>query len=356
MHLILEKIILTNFKSYNSFAIQLQHGFNCITGLNGVGKTNLLDAIYYICLCKSAFAASDKNVVAEGQSFFRIEAAFENDTIVAKYQQRKKVFECNKKPYNRLFEHVGRFPIVLAAPEDAKIIAGGSAERRKFIDTSLAQTNNTYLENLMTYNRLLRQRNAALKNMLDSKTTDKALIQAIDNQMMPLSIQLQQDRNKFIQAFSPVFQKSYATISNDREKAAIHYHSNFDKTSLKPQLEQVFKQDYYAGRSQIGIHKDNLTFELDGREVKDFASQGQTKSVLLALRLAQFDWIRQELDKTPIFLIDDIYDKLDASRVLQLLSLLSNLSIPQIVLTDTNAERLKPILEKLETTFHFIEL
>lgn len=343
----LQKIILTNFKNYPKQTIELSPKLNCFTGLNGMGKTNILDAVYYLCMCKSHFSAGDNYVVQTGQEFFRIEGNFVNNAnkilkVVAKVQPRKnKVFEHDNVVYDKLSEHIGKVPIVMIAPDDVALITEGSEERRRLMDITISQLDQHYLNALLTYNKIIEQRNALLKQLGQSNSTNNiGLLDIYDSQLLAPAQYIFEQRQKLVAQLSPVFQHYYGIISNQQEQPNCFYESKLLHTPYIDLLKQSRDKDRILQRTTAGIHRDDIVFYFDeGSPAKRFASQGQLKSFLLAIKLAQHDILRDRTATMPILLLDDIFDKLDAERVRQLLHLLSGENFGQILVTDTQKER-----------------
>lgn len=310
MHL--ETIKLTNFKNYESANLAFSPELNAFVGLNGTGKTNLLDAIYYACMCKSYFLALDSDVILRGADFLRVDAVFQKNSkrerIVAKVQARKrKIFERNDVPYAALSDHIGLLPVVMIAPDDTDLIKEGSEERRRFVDNALSQLDNLYLRHLMFYNKIVEQRNAALKKWSDNeaKSSQKQgnteggnfsswaqLIDTYDQQLLPSANYIFQKRTVFITEFEPVFNQFYKKITDERETVSIVYESQLLTDNFSDLLIKNREKDRYLQRTSAGIHKDNLSFEMNGKPIRKFGSQGQLKSFVIALKLAQYHILR----------------------------------------------------------------
>lgn len=313
MHL--DTIKITNFKNYESANLTFSPQLNAFVGLNGTGKTNLLDAIYYACMCKSYFLASDSDVILRGSDFLRIDATFQKqdkrERIVAKVQARKrKIFERNDVPYPALSDHIGLLPVVMIAPDDTDLIKEGSEERRRFVDNALSQLDNLYLRHLMFYNKIVEQRNATLKkwsetNPNHSKFFEKAentegsqksnwqdLIDTYDSQLLPSANYIFEKRQAFIVDFEPVFNHFYKKITDERETVSIVYESQLLTDNLSNLLHRNREKDRILQRTSAGIHRDNLSFEMNGKPIRKFGSQGQLKSFVIALKLAQYHVIR----------------------------------------------------------------
>ncbi len=346
----LDTIKLTNFKNYEAQQLQFSEGLNCFVGRNGMGKTNLLDAIYYLCMCKSNFALTDAHICRHESDFIRLEGLFQRadkkEKVVAKViPRKKKTFERNDVAYKTLSEHIGLLPVVMIIPDDTRLVTEGSEERRRLIDNTLSQYDADYLLALLRYNRLLRQRNAALKKMGMEGNYNAALIQAYNEQMGAPAKSIYQKRADFVKQFITVFQQYYSAISGKQEQVDCLYSSQLAKEDFGLLLEQSADKDRVLQRTTVGVHKDDLKLMIDGHALKRFASQGQLKSYVLALKLAQYDFLRQEKKIAPILLLDDIFDKLDSHRVKQLIALLMEQNFGQVCITDTHDKRLEEVIE-----------
>ena len=311
MHL--ETIKLTNFKNYESANLAFSPELNAFVGLNGTGKTNLLDAIYYACMCKSYFLALDSDVILRGSGFLRVDAVFQKkgkrERIVAKVQARKrKIFERNDVPYAALSDHIGLLPVVMIAPDDTDLIKEGSEERRRFVDNALSQLDNLYLRHLMFYNKIVEQRNAALKKWAENgQNTEETyssnwlqLIDTYDQQLLPSANYIFEKRQLFIVDFEPVFNQFYKQITDERETVSIVYESQLLTDNFTNLLIKNREKDRYLQRTSAGIHKDNLSFEMNGKPIRKFGSQGQLKSFVIALKLAQYHILRIKNSKLKI--------------------------------------------------------
>jgi DNA replication and repair protein RecF len=357
----LSQLKLTNFKSYEAQRFDFSSRLNCLTGLNGVGKTNVLDAVHFLCLCKSHAGLNDRNLVRHGESFFRIEGLFETEgdavKIAAKFQvgQRKEI-ERNGNVYERLLDYIGQFPVVMIAPDDITLVQDGSEDRRRFLDSTLSQISPEYLQNLLIYNALLKQRNALLKYFSEQKHFDPVLLESLDRQMPAPAQAIFEQRRIFAEAFQPIFLEYYASISGSREVVGVRYESDLGKGDFAEMMRQALEKDRFLQRTTVGPHRDDLGMFMDGQPVKKFASQGQLKSFLLALRLAQYEVLRREKKLTPILLLDDIFDKLDIQRVRQLVALLIGQDFGQIFITDTQRERIEPIVASFSGDYKVFEV
>lgn len=349
----LQKIKLSNFKNYELQSVEFSTKVNCIVGLNGMGKTNLLDSIYYICMCKSHFGITDSFVKRHESKFIRIEGQFKKGkkrfkTVAKIIPKEKKEFELNGVVYDKLADHIGTFPVVMITPFDLELVLEGSEIRRKFLDNTLSQIDGEYLNALIQYNRILRQRNATLKKFGESGRVDEGLLDIFDDQLVAPAQLIHEKRTHFSELFIPVFQEYYKIISSDQEQVSYTYRSQLKEQNFKELLKGNRQKDVILQRSTIGVHKDDLQFKIENFPLKKFASQGQTKSFILALKLAQYDLLKKEKNCPPLLLLDDIFDKLDAKRVEHLLKLLFEKDFGQIFFTDTHEDRLSVILDKLE--------
>ncbi|WP_052597078.1 DNA replication/repair protein RecF [Aureispira sp. CCB-QB1] len=354
MHL--QELTLSNFKNYDNQVLQLSTKLNCFVGENGMGKTNLLDAIHYLCMCKSHFSLPDRQVVRHGEDFFRIEGYLERgekrEQVVCKYAPKiKKVMERNKVTYKRLADHIGLFPMIMITPDDTLLITEGSENRRQFVDVLLVQLDANYLNHLMVYNKVLQQRNAFLKSFKHPLDINFELLEIYNQQLLIPANYIYQERQKIIAKLKPIFQTYYKIISGDKEQVDLSYHSQLSEQKLERLFAESQEKDTWLQRTTKGIHKDDLKLLINDYPVKKFASQGQLKSYLLALKLAQYELLRQESDVAPLVLLDDIFDKLDKKRVQQLLELLLERDFGQIFITDTHENRIAKIVTGLGTDF-----
>lgn len=342
----LSSLYLYHFKSYEKQTYQFNKRIICFTGQNGVGKTNLLDAIYYLCLTKSYFNSVDQQLIKHQQVSFIVEGAFtvHNQLQKVKCLQarlQKKEFTVNEVRYEKLAQHIGLLPVVMVTPDDHILIYGGSEERRKFIDTTLSQIDRKYLEALQEYNKYLTQRNALLKQFAEQQYFDANLLLAYDIKLAPLNDFIFENRKAFIAAFTPVFNKVYAKLSSEKEQVTINYESSLHQQNGKQILLKNIDKDKIMKRTMEGIHRDDLLFEMNGEIVKKFGSQGQQKTFLFSLKLAQAFMLQDALEKKPFLLLDDIFDKLDAERSSNLLAYLYQNYEGQIFITDTQKTRLE---------------
>ncbi|MBN8703067.1 MAG: DNA replication/repair protein RecF [Bacteroidetes bacterium] len=359
MHL--KHLSIINFKNCAQADINLSKKLNCFTGNNGEGKTNLLDAIYYLSFCKSFFNPIDSQNILHDAPFFVIQGAFLNDgneyeIHCGQKRGAKKSFKKNKKEYQRLSDHIGLIPLVMISPSDSELISEGSEFRRKFIDNVIFQFDKEYLEDLISYNKVLTQRNALLKNFSKTNSFDYSQLEVWDGQLIPLGERINKKRKKFISQFEPLFQENYQKISGGKEKVGLTYISSLNEGAFENILEAALPRDRYAEYTTSGIHKDDLEFTLNNFPIKRFASQGQQKSYLLALKLAQYYFIFETLGITPILLMDDIYDKLDETRMTQLIQTISHKDFGQVFITDTNYERMNNLFAKLHVDYSIFKV
>ncbi len=349
MHL--SSISLTQFKNYGRQDLTLHPRLNCFVGQNGAGKTNLLEAIYYLCMGKSFTGAPDQYVVKHGDDVSRLAGVFsveaeEQDKIVVKIQRRKrKIIERNGAAYDRLAEHVGRYPVVVIVPDDSNLVLEGSETRRRLLDNSLSQADPVYLRHLITYNKLLANRNALLKE-LDGRKDTSGLLNVYDIQMAEPASYLHAKRQAFIAPFTELLIAAYAAISGNREAVNITYRSQLTEQTWSALQEERREKDRVLQRTSAGIHKDDLIFTQDGHPLRRVASQGQLKSFVLSLKLAQYRLLQQTTRRPPILLLDDIFDKLDKQRVGQLLELVLGATFGQVFLSDTDPERVASLLQE----------
>ena len=354
MHL--KKLSLLNFKNYDEAEIELSPNINCFTGYNGVGKTNLLDAIYYLSLCKSFFNPVDSQNISHDRDFFVIEGWFERDEeeehiYCGVKRNRRKVFKRNKNDYEKLSDHIGLLPAVMISPADSVLIEGGSEERRKFINGVISQYDKSYLENVMRYNNALSQRNKLLKEIGERENFDRELLEVWNEQLIPLGEQIYYTRDDFVKKLIPFFQEYYSIISGGDEIVSLGYQSHLAESDFASLLQNSLRKDQVLQYTTQGVHKDDLAMLLGDFPIKKTGSQGQQKTYLVALKLAKFTFIRDVTGKNPILLLDDIFDKFDETRVKQIIQLVAEERFGQIFITDTHTERMKNVLEDLNSDY-----
>jgi DNA replication and repair protein RecF len=348
----LQQLSFLNFKNYSEAEISLSEGVNAFVGNNGAGKTNLLDAVHYLSLCKSYFNPIDSQQIKQGADFFMINGVFEkngNKEVVACGVKRnqKKQFKRNKKDYQRLADHIGLLPLVMISPYDISIIIEGSEERRKFIDNVISQTDHNYLDELIVYNKILTNRNALLRQIADTGRYDPELLAVFDEQLIASGTRIFEKRRNFMEIFTGIFNKHYQFISEDAEQVELIYESQLLQDGFASLLKKSIERDRVLERTTTGIHKDDLQFNIHGMPMKKFGSQGQQKSFLIALKLAQYTFLTQKNGFKPLLLLDDIFDKLDDNRVTKLMQMVSNNDFGQVFITDTSMSRVEGIFEKI---------
>lgn len=359
----LEKIIITGFKNYSKSVFSFNSRVIGICGMNGMGKTNLLDAIYYLCFTKSYFSRTDAmNVRFEGEGF-RLEGNFNNEdedrknNVVCIYRvQGKKELYLDGSAYEKFSKHIGRFPAVMIAPDDIQIIFGGSEERRKFIDTVLSQMDHEYLLNLITYNKILLQRNSALKKFAEQNKVDSSLLDILDIQLSKPATEIYKARKEFTEPLIPIIQDFYQQIAENDEVVKISYISQLNDGPIDKLIIASREKDLILQRTNVGIHKDDLSFELNGQVFRNIASQGQRKSLLFAMKLAEFQLLGENKGFTPLLLLDDVFEKLDDRRMHNLLDFVCKENDGQVFITDTSKERLQHAIERLDVPAEFIEI
>lgn len=341
----LKNLSLINFKNYQEFSSSFSPKINCFTGSNGSGKTNLLDAIHYLSFCKSYFNAIDSQNIRNNENFFVIQGTFdkhgeEEAVYCGLKRNQKKVFKRNGKEYQKLSEHIGLFPLVMISPNDNELIWGVSEIRRKFIDSIISQYDKVYLDSLISYQNAVKQRNSLLKQFAKSQSLDSSLLDIWDEQMVIYGTTIVSKRNEFLRSFIPMFNQLYKIISNDKEEVLLELESSLEGRDFKTALITSLAKDRVLEYTTVGPHKDDLEFKINHFSLKKFASQGQQKSYLLALKLAQFQYIKERKNIKPLLLLDDVYDKLDESRFNKLIELVNGSDFGQVFITDTHAERM----------------
>lgn len=353
---------LAHFKNYDAQTLSLSPALNCFVGLNGMGKTNVLDAIHFLCLTKSHRGIPDKNLVQHGAEFLRVEGQFtagdqKHKVVIKMPAEKRKELEVNGTTISRLADHIGKFPAVMIAPDDVELVQEGSEERRRYMDSTLSQISLEYLHNLVLFNALLKQRNALLKTFAEQRRFEPLLLEAIDRQLPAPAQTVHQARKDLTEKLEPLFAELYAVISGGNEKATLKYSSDWPESdNYADTLAANTDRDRITERTAAGPHRDDLEFCLDGMPVKKFASQGQLKSFLLALRLAQYEVLRAQTGISPILLLDDIFDKLDSRRVHQLVGLLLSRSVGQVFITDTQRSRLEEVVASFGVDFAVFEV
>ncbi len=347
--MILNKISIINFKNIGEATLLMSPKINCFIGNNGVGKTNILDSIYYLSFCRSYFNSVDSQNIRHGEEFFVLDGSYSDDNgnamnvYCGMKRGAKKHFKRDKKEYKKLSQHIGLIPLIFITPNDVSLIDGGSEERRRFMDVVISQYDHSYIEALSAYNTALVQRNSLLK----VERPDETLLDIWEGEMARYGEIIYNKRDNFIKEFIPVFQSVYDRISGNKERVSLHYVSHAQRGALLDVIRNSRSKDCILGYSLHGVHRDDLNMMLGDYQMKREGSQGQNKTFVLALKLSQFDFLRRTVSNTtPLLLLDDIFDKLDADRVERIIGLVSGENYGQIFITDTNREHLDRILEK----------
>ena len=354
--MILKNISIINYKNIKAANLELSSNINCLIGHNGVGKTNFLDAIYYLSFCRSAYNSVDSQVITHDEAFFMLEGNYVNDEggdmeniYCGMKRGTKKHFKRNKKEYKRLSQHIGLIPLIFVSPADISLIEGGSEERRKLMDVVISQYDYSYIEALANYNKALQQRNALLKM---EEEPDMALMEIWEQEMARNGELLYQKRDAFIRELVPVFQQIYQHISGNREEVKLKYISHCQRGPLLEVIQRDRFKDRAVGYSLHGVHRDDLEMLIGDYQMKREGSQGQNKTFVLALKLAQFSFLKRTVSNTtPLLLLDDIFDKLDAQRVEAIVELVSGENFGQIFITDTNRDHLDQILNNMNDDY-----
>lgn len=359
--MLLKNLSIQQFKNYQSVGCTFHDNINCFVGENGAGKTNLLDAIYYLCLSKSYLNPVDRQNIKHGQDFFVVEGKFttnsKSERIRCQVQVgKKKELTRNKVPYDKIAEHVGEFPVVIVTPDDNVLVLGGSEERRKYVDNVLSQINRSYLLDLMAYNRTLTQRNSTLKKFAEEERFDPSLLTTYDDALIGPGQRIFERRKEMVEALTPKFQAYYRSISGNRENVSITYKTDLHHTPFASLLEESREKDKILQRTTKGVHRDDLIFTIDGQPAKKFGSQGQQKSFLIALKLAQYDVMLDHHQAAPLLLLDDIFDKLDEERVQNLLQCINKNQFGQIFLTDTSRQRVTSLFAGKEDQVKIMDI
>lgn len=358
----LQKLSLTNFKNYPEAEFFFSGKINCFVGNNGVGKTNILDAVHYLSFCKSYFNVIDSQNIMHEKDFFSINGIFQKDenttAQISCYQQHnhRKIFKINKKEYNRLADHIGLFPVVMVSPQDNILINGGSEERRRFIDGLISQFDKFYLDDLINYNKALFQRNRLLKLFAEKRYFDQEALELWNVQLIMPAMKIYDKRKAFIRDFIPIFNDSFSIISGGNESVFIDYISQLNEETPDVLLKNSMNDDRRALYTTKGIHKDDLIFNIGNHPIKKFGSQGQQKSFTVAIKLAQFEYTRQVKEFKPIMLFDDVFDKLDHDRVEKIIKMVSEHNFGQVFFTDTDKSRMLAMLKKFDNGNKIFEI
>jgi|TARA_B110000285_G_scaffold61828_1_gene71183 DNA replication and repair protein RecF len=357
----LQKLSLVNFKNFDSKTFEFEEKINCFVGQNGIGKTNILDAIYYLSFAKSYFNPVAVQNIQHHKAFFVVEGDYSiNDRkekiICSLKKGQKKILKRNGKAYEKFSDHVGQVPLVIISPSDRDMVTDGSDSRRKFIDGVISQQDKSYLKGLIAYNKVLSQRNALLKYFAANRTFDAINLEVYDDQLIAFGSAIFKKRKEFLEQFIPIFNHKYQIISNENEEVNLIYKSQLLNSTYKDLLKNSLGKDKMLQYTTVGIHKDDLSFEIGDYPIKKFGSQGQQKSYLIALKFAQFEFIKQQSNLIPILLLDDIFDKLDESRVSQIIELVDNDEFGQIFITDTHSDRIKNIIQRSNKSYQIFKI
>ena len=359
--MILKSLSLINYKNFESESFEFDDKINCFVGQNGVGKTNILDAIYHLSFGKSYFNPIASQNIRHNEDFFVVHGDFEKHEspekiVVSLKSGQKKVIKRNAKAYEKFSDHIGFIPLVIISPADRDLIIEGSETRRKFLDSVISQSDKTYLSDLINYNKTVSQRNALLKYFALNHTFNKDTLDVYNEQLNILGTTIFEKRKSFLETFIPIFKSRHKVISNNQEPVDLNYKSDLFDGDLKQLLEQSLAKDRAVQYTSTGIHKDDLLFEIDGHPIKKFGSQGQQKSFLIALKLAQFDFIKAQSGVNPILLLDDIFDKLDEQRVGQIIKLVDDSNFGQLFISDTHADRTENAIKQVHQTYQIFNI
>ena len=357
----LKSISLLNYKNIESADFEFDPKINCIVGNNGVGKTNVLDSIYHLAFGRSYFNPVTSQNINHDAEFFVIDGHLEKKQreehiVVSAKRGQKKVIKRNNKPYEKFSEHIGFIPTVIISPADSDLIIEGSETRRKFLDSVISQNDPVYLTSLINYGKILSQRNSLLKFFAANRTFDSETLEIYDMQLSELGTEIHEKRKQFLETFIPIFLKRYAFISNEQEPVDLVYKSQLEEAPLSRLFKENLQKDLALQYSSVGTHKDDLNFEIAGHPIKKFGSQGQQKSFLIALKLAQFDFIRNLSGVSPILLLDDIFDKLDENRVAHIVEMVTTSQLGQLFITDTHADRTENVVKSTDQSYKIFRL
>lgn len=359
--MIIQKLHLINFKNHPEKTFEFSPQINCFVGNNGVGKTNVVDALHYLSVAKSFLGNTDLYNIKTGEDFFTIEGEIydgekQNIIKIQMPKEAKKIIKKNDKSYDRLADHIGFLPSVIISPYDSNLISDSGESRRRFLDAMISQTDVDYLYNLIQYQKTIQQRNALLKSFAKNRYFDAENLEIYNEPLVKYGTKIFEKRQQFTDSIVPLIQNYYETISNGNEKVSVNYHSDLQEDSFDNLLHHNSEKDRMLTYTSKGIHKDDLIFEMNGNSLKKTGSQGQQKSFLIALKLSQMNRIKELTGKTPVLLLDDIFDKLDDTRVSQLIELVNQEHFGQIFITDTNRERTEKVVKKINEESRIFEI
>ena len=359
MHL--KTLNLINYKNFKNQTFEFNNKVNCFVGSNGVGKTNILDAIYHLSFGKSYFNPIASQNIKHGEDFFVVDGRYSKDLkeekiIVSLKKGGKKVIKRNSKSYNRFSDHIGLLPLVIISPIDRDLITEGSDLRRKFIDGVISQNDKIYLDQIIRYNKILFQRNSLLKQFNLSRTFDHDTIEIYDEQLSKIGNLIFNKRKEFLELFTPIFFEKYSIISNNKEKVNLNYKSQLKNHRLQDLLISNIEKDKVLQYTSAGTHKDDIEFLIGNYPIKKFGSQGQQKSFLIALKLAQYEVLKAKSGNSPILLLDDIFDKLDSKRVKQIIKMVNDSNFGQLFISDTDAKRTENVVKSAHDNYEIFKL
>ena len=357
----LKKIALVNYKNFASKEFEFDKKINCFVGNNGIGKTNVLDAIYHLAFAKGYFNSVAVQNIKHHEDFFLLEGIFQKknrEEVISCSLKRgtKKVLKRNGKQYEKISNHIGLIPLVIISPADRNLIIEGSDVRRKFMDGVIAQSDAQYLKDLIGYNKVLAQRNSLLKYFALNHTFDEINLEIYNEQLIKLGTIIHKKRAQFLDEFIPIFKESYENIVEKEEPVSLTYRSHLDTAEFGELLSKSLERDRFLQYTSVGIHKDDLLYTIGEHPIKKFGSQGQQKTYLVALKLAQFNFIKKQTKTTPILLLDDIFDKLDASRVEKLIGLVNDDIFEQVFISDTHVQRTEEVIKKTHQSYKIFQL
>ena len=359
MHL--KRLSLINYKNFSEIELDFDAKINCFVGKNGIGKTNILDAIHHLALGKSYFNPLSIQNIRHGEDFFVIDRTFEKqnrtENIVCSLKKgQKKVLKRNGKIYDKFSEHIGFIPMVIISPSDTDLITEGSETRRKFIDGVISQLDSDYLQKIIQYQKTVSQRNALLKYFALNHVFETETLSIYNSQLDELGNDIFEKRKKFLEEFCPIFNNYHRIITNAAENVQLVYQSDLFSDNLISLLEQNINKDRALQYTSVGVHKDDLSFEIENYPIKKFGSQGQQKSFLIALKLAQFEFVKKQSGEKPILLFDDIFDKLDETRVAKIVEMVNNNEFGQLFISDTHPERTEKIVKSTHQSYKMFNL